>query len=262
MANLADAIQRLESIAPLALAEDWDNVGLLVGDPDQALDSALTCLTLSPDVAQEAIERGVQLVVTHHPLPFREVRSLSTATIDGGALWRLCRAGIAVYSAHTAYDSAVGGVNDQWAAALELEQVTPLVETPERSGGVGRVGTSAAESFEALVERVRGVVGAHVALRVTPPGVGRSPRVAIACGSGGSLLNAALEKGADVFLTGELGFHDCLQCRSRGVGVVLTGHYASERFAMESLAVRLGQMLPGVTVTASGVEADPLRLAR
>lgn len=261
MATIADAVNCLHAIAPPELAEEWDNVGLLAGDPAQELVAALTCLTLSPDVAQEAIDQRVQLVVTHHPLPFRDVRSLSTDTIDGGTLWRLSRAGVAIYSPHTAYDSAEGGVNDQWAEALALNDVTPLIGEPGARVGAGRIGASPDADFAALLARVRAVVGPNAAVRVVPPRDTLPGRVAIACGSGGSLVDAALAERCGTLLTGELGFHECLRCRSLGIGVVLTGHYASERFAVESLAGRLGASLPGVQVTASRVEADPLQLA-
>ncbi|MEQ8847435.1 Nif3-like dinuclear metal center hexameric protein [Botrimarina sp.] len=260
MPTIADAVSLLEEIAPPVLAEEWDNVGLLAGDPAAPLHRALTCLTLSPDVVAEAAHAHADLVVTHHPLPFRGVRSLSTEGIDGGSLWRLARAGVAVYSPHTAYDSAAGGVNDQWAQRVGLIDVVPLVRSPIREEvcGVGRIGDLPGGRFAALVQAVRQTVSPAAVLRVVPPPDGAARRVAIACGSGGSLLDAALAAGCDTLLTGELGFHECLRCRSLGVGVVLTGHYASERFAVESLAVRLAAELPGVEVSASTAERDPL----
>jgi dinuclear metal center YbgI/SA1388 family protein len=259
MPTVANALEALAALAPLELAEEWDNVGLLVGDASAPLGSVLTCLTLTPDVVEEAISAGVGLVVTHHPLPFRGVKSISTATIDGGSLWRLARAGVAVYSPHTAYDSAVGGINQQWADALGLSATRPLSPVVGRGDGAGggRIGEWEGGDFAALVEAVRRVAN-PASLRVVPPRDGRCERVAIACGSGGSLLDRALEAGCRVFLTGELGFHECLRCRSLGVGVVLTGHYASERGGIERLAAMLAERLPEVTVRASRVESDPL----
>jgi len=261
MPVVADAVAKLEQLAPLALAEPWDNVGLLAGDPRGDLVRVLCCLTLTPDVADEAIAGGASLVVTHHPLPFRDVRSLSTDTIDGGTLWRLCRAGVAVYSAHTAYDSAVGGVNDQWAAGLGLTGVRALVPSDDPPGGAGRIGLRSETAFAALTRDALRVASPAASLRVVPPRSGEARVVAIACGSGGSLLDGALAAGCDALLTGEMSFHDCLRCRSLGVGVILTGHYASERFAVEALASRLADELSGVPVTASHVESDPLAAA-
>lgn len=257
---IADACRLLESIAPCALSEEWDNVGLLVGDPAAELNRVLTCLTLSPDVVEEAIAAEVSLVVTHHPLPFRGVKAITTGDIDGGSLWRLARAGVAVYSPHTAYDSAAGGVNQQWADRLGLTATRALAPAADRTdgAGVGRLGQWGSGDFWGLVDRVKQLTN-QSAVRVVTPGEGRCATVAIACGSGGSLLDLAVGAGCDVFLTGEMGFHECLRCRSLGVGVILTGHYASERFALETLADRLRAGLPGVEAAASQVEADPLR---
>src|SRR5690606_29556680 len=117
MPTVAEVIERLEAFAPPHLAEEWDNVGLLWGDREQPAESILTCLTLGPAVAREAIDRQVGLVVTHHPLPFRPLRRVTTDTATGSLLWQLARAGVSVYSPHTSFDSTSGGVNDQLATA-------------------------------------------------------------------------------------------------------------------------------------------------
>lgn len=260
MTTIADAVRLLEEIAPLALAEEWDNVGLLVGDPAARLGRAMTCLTLTPDVADEAIEQGVDLIVTHHPLPFRPVQRITTESILGDTLWRLIRAGVAVYSAHTAFDSAVQGINQQWGEGLGLKDPVPFSPSEEAEGGVGRVGEFQAADFQELIAGVKRVAKID-SVRVVAPSVRTPKRVAIACGSGGSLMEMAISAGADAFITGEMTFHDCLAARSQGIGVVLTGHFASERFAMETLARRLAESLPGVEIGASEAETDPLLLA-
>lgn len=262
MPTLADAVTLLQQIAPPELAEDWDNVGLLAGDPAAPLRRVLTCLTLTPDVVEEAIAGSAGLVVSHHPLPFRGVKTLTTGTIEGGSLWRLLGAGVAVYSPHTAYDSAAAGVNAQWAQRLSLGDPQPLApdEGRDDGAGVGRIGLWTGDGFDSLVEAVKSAVNLPQARVVRSEREGPL-RVAIACGSGGSLLDLAIAAGGDVFLTGEMTFHDCLRCRSLGLGAILTGHYASERFAVESLAERLAEGLPGVDVAASTAESDPLAVS-
>ena len=116
----------LEDLAPLALAEEWDNVGLLLGDPAASVRRIIACLTLTREVAAEAVETGAQLVITHHPILFRPVKRLTTASTDGQIVLALAKAGIAVYSAHTAYDNAAGGINDRLADRLGLSHVGPL----------------------------------------------------------------------------------------------------------------------------------------
>ena len=105
----------LDAFAPPDLAEDWDNVGLLVGDRETAGDRLMTCLTVTPASANEAIDGGADLVITHHPLPFRPLKHLTTDTTPGRLLLDLIRAGIAVYSPHTAFDSAASGINQRLA---------------------------------------------------------------------------------------------------------------------------------------------------
>ncbi|MEO1496895.1 MAG: Nif3-like dinuclear metal center hexameric protein [Planctomycetota bacterium] len=265
MTTIADAADALARVAPLELAEEWDNVGLLAGDPSAPLQRAMTCLTLTPDVAQEAIDRRVQLVVAHHPLPFRPVSKLTVAAAagetTGDTLWRLAGAGVAVYSAHTAYDSCVGGVNDQLAQVFALTDAEPLSSSKIVAGGVGRIGRAAADATRQTLTRIAGHDLRAVSLRcVGDPGQ-PAGRVAIACGSGGSLLDLAIGAGCDTFLTGEMSFHDCLKARAAGVGVLLLGHFASEHFAVRRLAEQLATASPGVECFASSVETDPLQPA-
>src|SRR5262245_16435797 len=118
MPRVADLVACLERLAPPKLSEEWDNVGLLVGDRTQPVASVLTCLTLTPDVAREAIERRVSLVVSHHPVLFRAVKRLTADDPQGRMLLDLIAARIAVYSPHTGYDSADEGINRQIAARL------------------------------------------------------------------------------------------------------------------------------------------------
>lgn len=262
MSTIADAVKLLEAYAPLSLAEEWDNVGLLVGDPCSPLGRIITCLTVAPKVVEEAIAHQADLIVAHHPLPFHPLRSLTTDTVEGDLLWRLMGAGIAVYSAHTAYDSAAEGINQQWAEGLELSQVAPLEPSERPDGaGTGRMGIApSGMTLESLAESVKNLRGLPH-LRVVGTDTQPISRLAIACGSGGSLLDNAIAAGCDALLTGEATYHECLKAESLGVALVLTGHYASERFAMEVLADRLRKEMAGIEVGASKNESDPLRLS-
>jgi dinuclear metal center YbgI/SA1388 family protein len=126
MHTVADFVSALETIAPLSAAADWDNVGLLLGDAAAPVQRVMTCLTVTPDSVAEAIESGVQLIVSHHPILFRATKKLTTATPEGRMILKLVQAGIAVYSAHTAYDDCAGGINDLLAQKLGLTNVGPL----------------------------------------------------------------------------------------------------------------------------------------
>ncbi len=126
MHTVADLVAALEAIAPLSLAAEWDNVGLLLGDAAAPVQRVMTCLTVTPDSVAEAIECGVQLIVSHHPILFRPTKKLTTANPEGRMLLNLVQAGSAVYSAHTAYDDCADGINDLLAQKLGLKNVGPL----------------------------------------------------------------------------------------------------------------------------------------
>lgn len=259
--------QVLASIAPLRLAESWDNVGLLVGDRSTRVTRVMTCLTVTPDVVDEAIGRNVGLIVAHHPLPFKPLARITTDSIPGQMLWRLIGAKVAVYSAHTAFDSAATGINQAWAEAIELESIQPLTPiesesaagVPSTAEGAGRRGKLAQpQPLSELIDAVGRVVGAP-SIRWVGERERVVSKVAFACGSGGSFLPAARRHGVDVLVTGEATFHTCLDARSSGLALVLVGHYHSERFAMERLAMTLADELAGLTVWASERETDPLQ---
>jgi dinuclear metal center YbgI/SA1388 family protein len=259
-------IKIIEDYIPPRLAESWDNVGLLWGDRQQPVTGILTCLTLTLEVAEEALARGANLIVTHHPLPFQPIRQVTTDSVQGTILWRLARGGVSVYSSHTAFDSTYSGINERLAQLLELDKIEPLIlhessdETDSIRVGAGRLGYR--EDGTTLGQIARQLMAAlgldHV--RVVGPDDHPACGVAVACGSGSSLFDVAAEKGARAVVTGEASFHALLSARSAGMGVVLMGHYASERFALEWLAEWIADMVPEVKVEASRAEQDPIRL--
>lgn len=126
MPTVADFVTFLSRFAPLETAADWDNVGLLAGDTVTPVERVLTCLTITPAVVAEAVTERVELIVAHHPVLFRGTKKLTANTPDGQLLLPLLRAGVAVYSPHTAFDNCPGGINDGLCARLGLTDVQPL----------------------------------------------------------------------------------------------------------------------------------------
>lgn len=256
MPSIAEIVRFLEEFAPPDIAEDWDNVGLLLGDGTLAARRVMTCLTVTEDTVDEAIEEQVNLVVAHHPLPFQPLRRLTTDSRDGALLWRLAGAKVSVYSPHTAFDSATAGINARLAAGLGLTALEPLL--PQEHGpGAGRHGTIApAITLGALASAVKTFLAIE---RVQVVGdLQRSvSRVGVACGSGGDFLAAADTAGCDCLVTGEARFHTSLEAESRGIGLILAGHYATERFGVEQLADVLRERCADIEVWASRRERDP-----
>src|SRR5262249_34332391 len=120
MPTVAAVCAFLDRLAPPGLAASWDNVGLLFGDSAAEVLRIVTCLTVTPAVVAEAVAERAQRIVTHHPILFRGTKRLSTDSAEGRLLWPLARAGVAVYSPHTAFDNCVGGINDLLARRLGL----------------------------------------------------------------------------------------------------------------------------------------------
>jgi dinuclear metal center YbgI/SA1388 family protein len=258
--HVRDITAFLRTLAPLELAEEWDNVGLLVGDTDTQVERVMTCLTLTPDVAREAVAEHAHLVVTHHPLLFKAVKRLTNQSLEGRTLLSLIAAGVSVYSAHTAFDSAADGINARLAASLGLQAVQPLRPVADNlsAGGSGRWGQLPGPllfaEFLTLVKRQLGVSHLQYVAGAQP----HVRTVGVACGSAAEFTPDALRASCDVLLTGEARFHACLEARDSGLALVLPGHYATERPGVEELARTLSRQFPQLSVWASRSESDPV----
>lgn len=279
--KLKELIDALQRIAPLGIAESWDNVGLLVGDPASSIAKVMTCLTLSDGVLEEAIDRKIGLVVSHHPIPFRPLTRITTEDPTGRILWRAMQHSIAIYSPHTAWDNAHEGINRQLAGLLHLGNLRPLVplnraansqngnsqtgkvkqgtsldDPMERELGCGVIGEFAKPvRIDDLVERL-GVGIRGMSVRCTDSGERLVNRIGIVCGSGGSMLSKAAGERCDLFLTGEATYHQCLEAEARGVAMLMIGHFASEAFSMRKLAELLARVFPQLDVGASESESS------
>lgn len=249
----------LESIAPLRLAADWDSVGLLVAPRRNSIDRVLACLTLTPAVAEVAVAEGVDLVITHHPLPFRPMARVTPATGAGRVLLDLIGAGCGIWSSHTAWDSAVGGINDLLAARLELTAVVPITPDPlDPHAGFGRAGDSP-RSLSALADRAAASLGVGQ-VQITGAAARPAGRVGIVCGSGGDMVSEVVAAGCRTLVTGEIKLHQALEAEAAGLAVIALGHHASEHFSMEVLAARLAAAIPGLECHTTPADRDPLRV--
>jgi dinuclear metal center YbgI/SA1388 family protein len=258
MPTVADVAQFLDEFAPPALAESWDNVGLLVGQHDQPVRRLMTCLTITRASAREAVDERADLIVSHHPLPFRPLKRLTSQTSEGRLLLELIGAKIAVFSPHTAFDSAQQGINFRLAEGLQLLDIAPLVPGNDPELGAGRYGRLRSPvTLKELCEQVKTLLAIDNAQAVG--GLDRPiERVAVACGSAGEFIAPARAAGCNCLVTGEVRFHGCLEAESLDLGLVLAGHFASERFAVEQLARVLSQQFEDLQVWASQQERDPL----
>ncbi|MEM9410598.1 MAG: Nif3-like dinuclear metal center hexameric protein [Planctomycetota bacterium] len=260
MIKLDQICNFLNEIAPLQLAEDWDNVGLLVGDRELEIRKVMTCLTITPESADEAIKQQVDLIVSHHPLPFRPVKRITVERTPNKLVWDLIRHNVCIYSPHTSFDSAPNGINQSVCDQLGLQSIKPLNPLPDENHalGSGRFGElESAVSFEKFIKQLKQQYSSD-SIRVVSREKREVKKVASACGSGGSFLGSVIQKGCDTMITGEADFHTCLEAKAQNINLILVGHYNSERFAVEQLAELLSDQFHGIECWPSRKESDPI----
>jgi dinuclear metal center YbgI/SA1388 family protein len=262
--KLADVVQVLETVAPTGAAAAWDNVGLLAGDPAAEVTRALVAIDATLEVVEEAARERCELLVAYHPPIFAPLRAVLPSG-DGAAAFAALRRGVALYSPHTALDAADGGTNDVLADALGMAaERAPLARVEARARGtttgMGRVGAVARAPRRELVARAKAALGVAHAL-VAGPLDGDASLAAVCAGAGGDFVGAAIDRGADVYLTGELRHHEALRAARAGMTVVCVLHSNSERPALSRYAARLAAASPGVAFVESRADADPFTFA-
>ena len=232
--------------APRELAESWDNVGLLVGDPEAAVERVLVALDITPQVAEEALERGCQLIVAHHPVmncAWHPVQTVRADDRQGRTLTALLRGGVAAICMHTNLDAAEGGVNDILAEKLGLTQ--PEMLTEEK---IGRIGTLKCEI--PLVEFTHSVIELLGCNGLRYVDAGRPVhRVAVGGGACGCYIPQAVAAGCDTFVTSDLKYNDFLD--TEGLNLIDAGHFPTENVVCPALRDRLAEAFPAVDVLCS-----------
>jgi dinuclear metal center YbgI/SA1388 family protein len=259
--DLAALVAVLDALAPPKLAEPWDNVGLLVGDPSRALTQTLLAIDYTPAVAREAREGGYEAVVAYHPPIFQGLKRV----LAGSGVYEAARDGVALYAPHTALDIAEGGTNDVLADLVGMTSRAPVraltdarARLSDRPLGLGRVGPVEPVSRAELLSRIKAALGLGAVL-VAGPTEGEVRTVAVGAGACGDLLDDVLAHGAGLYLTGEVRHHDALKAAAAGLTVVCALHSNSERCALPRLAERLRERLPGLRVQVSAEDRDPFR---
>lgn len=229
-ATVGQILELLNAIAPLELAEEWDNVGLLAGRADAKVDTVLCALDLSMEIIDEAKSGNAQLIVTHHPILFRGRKNLREDDAEGRMLCALVRYDLALIAMHTNYDNASPGVNDALARTLELAQVEVL----ENGMRVGVTDKGSLKQFADFVnEKLGGVIR-----RYGDPGA-PVKRVAVLGGAGEDFVPQAIAAGADAYVTGEMAYHKGMDAAENGLCVLEAGHAATEHPGILALSAAL-----------------------
>lgn len=261
--NVGDFLAALDALAPERLAEEWDNVGLMVGRRDRAVTRVLVALDLRGSVLDEAGATGADLVLVHHPPIFPALSAVSDQRTAGALVLRAAEQRIAVVAAHTNLDSAEGGLNDIMAAALGMRDTAPLVpRADDPSVGLGRVGQVDGTMLGALAQGAVAALttrGANIGMAGDPSAPVHT--VAVCTGSGASLIPDARAAGADAYVTGDLKYHDA--DAAEGLALVNLAHGAVEQHCMRLWTPLLAEALApsGVDVAFATVDTDPWREA-
>ena len=243
--KVKDVVKAIEDFAPLSIQEGWDNSGLCVGSPEAPVKSVLLGLDCTPELVDEAIACGADMIVTHHPLIFSGLKKVTPEDQVGEAVIKAVKADISIYAAHTSADKVIAGVSGAMAARLGLENVSVLDEDGDGTG-LGAVGDFpqplSAEEAVALVKERFGLK----AMRASRPVDGMISRVAVCGGSGGSLIKAAMASGAQLYISGDISYHNFFT--KEGFMIMDIGHYESEIEIVDILFSLLRKNFPTFAV--------------
>ena len=275
-ATVRQVIKTMDQLAPPWLAEEWDNVGLQIGDPRLPVRRIWVALDPSPEVVKAACGKDVDLLITHHPLIFRPLKSIDFDTPAGSIIQIASQHQLAIFCAHTNLDIVRDGVNDVLAKRLGLKHLGILepvkIGEPLKNGnlplgggevvhGIGRIGSlGKTTSLKSLALMVKEKLKLDFA-KVTGNPKLKVTQVAICSGSGSSLMQTFISSGAQVYISGDIRYHDARDAESANRGIIDIGHFPSEHLMVEALVHQLGKILnrEGIKtkVEACNIEKDP-----
>ena len=230
-------VKRLGKEFPLSLAESWDNVGLLVGDEDREITKVQISLDATEKVIDHAIETGANLIITHHPLIFTGLKNITSKNFMGRKMIKLIENKIAVYSMHTNLDIGNGGLNEYITSKLGVETSKILDEKKDGNnislGGIGRVFNLSKQmelgEYLLIIKEKLGLESVRVVGEMDK----NIKKIAIVNGSGASYLDKVKKINVDLFITGDIKYHEGLDATEMGIALFDIGHYESEHFFTE-----------------------------
>lgn len=256
MPTVREIEQALFELAPGEAAMEWDNVGHLLGDPDQVVERVLVALDITEGVADEAIAAGCQLIVAHHPIMncrWTPVQNIRDDTFQGHLFLKLLRNNVSAICMHTNLDIAWGGVNDALAQRLELVDPGPLC-----GNGLGRIGEY--PENVALADYVRFVCHALGSNGLRYADAGKPVhRVAVGGGACGEFEDDAIRAGCDTFVTADLSYHQFLDAAGKGINLIDAGHFPTEDPVCEHVISYLTDRFPELAVRKSASHREVIQ---
>lgn len=257
MIKVNNIINEMELLAPTYLKEDFDNVGLMVGDKNKEVKKVLLALDCTLKVIEEAKKENVELIITHHPLIFKRPSSITTDTLQGKKIIELIKNDISLYSSHTNLDSVENGLNDTIVSILGFDN-SKILEKNKRDdkAGLGRI-VSLNESIqlEDLISKIKKSLNINN-LRVVK-GKDKVNKIAIINGSGQDFIGKAVALGADCIITGDTTYHFASDYKEMKISILDVGHFASEQITFFNVMENLKEKFKDVEFITSTVEEDP-----
>jgi len=237
--KLKDILNNLDEIAPFSKAEEWDNSGLQVGSPEQEIKKILIALDPTVSALKKARSINAQLLLTHHPLIFTPISQLDQKHYPSNIIFEAINKKIAVVSAHTNLDVSPKGINHMLAELFDLHDTEILKEdinTGPVNTGLGRIGyLNKPAKLSQMIEMTKRVLE-NEKIRVTGLNEKDIRKVAIVGGSGGGLISAASQKGAELLITGDISHHQALEAEAIGLALIDGGHFHTEKAALRLFA--------------------------
>ena len=261
MTTVGDVLSYVETLAPRAMKMDWDNVGLLCGGKSRPVTKVLVALDPFEGVCKEAVQWGAELILTHHPLIFSPLKSVTDETSIGRAVQLLCANSISAINAHTNLDCAPGGVNDCLARTLGLSDVQVIapsgVDELGRPWGLLRQGTVEAQPLSDFLPHVKEALHCDGLRYVN----GGKPvhRVAVGGGACASELLDVVNAGCDTFVTADVKYNQFWDAKDLGLNLIDAGHFPTENPVTALLAEKIAAQFPEVTVKISETHRDCMK---
>ena len=254
--KVKDIIAVIEDFAPLSIQEGWDNSGLCVGSPEDEVSSILLGLDCTEKLVDEAIECGADMIVTHHPLIFSGLKKIGPDDPIGAAVIKAVRNGISIYAAHTNADKVIAGVSGAMAARLGLIDVEILEEDGEGTG-LGVVGNLPSPlSAEEAIALVKEQFSLKM-MKASAPVECLVTRIAMCGGSGGSLIRSAQKAGAQLYISGDISYHNFFT--PEGFMIMDIGHYESEIEIVDILFSLIKKNFPTFAVRITqNINSNPI----
>lgn len=256
--RVKDIAQAIEHVAPLRWQESYDNAGLQVGDPEATVTGVLLCTDVTRAVIDEAVRRGYNLLVSHHPLIFHGLKKLAGRDEVERMVAHAIKHDINIYSAHTNLDNAPAGVSRHMADKLGLSDLEVL-EARDDDGvtiGSGVIGSVSPMPVRDLLWHVKETFDVR-AVRYSGDSKGMVARVAVCGGAGAFLIDRARQAGAQVYITGDVKYHDFFKA-DEGIVIADIGHYESEQYTTELFRGIIGENFPELPVELAMTERNPV----